>query len=190
MSSFPLIGLFWTRLARLPFAPFFFIKGLKLSNFARRKFTSWVKAFIPQALDRRLQKNLNLAAENFEEWGYSPNLDVDDNTYLAAFLATWLSGRVFGDSSTSIRPETFWVACNMVLGRRYNLAVPYLAWAYNRLGTFKAAKGQISQTCGPWALIAGWLGCYFSQAHSSITRATCFTPFSTRGCLPARRLMW
>lgn len=28
----------------------------------------WVKEFIPEALDRHPQKNLNLVAENFEEW--------------------------------------------------------------------------------------------------------------------------
>lgn len=43
------------------------IKGLKVGSWVKPKFTSWVKAFIPEALDRRLQKNLNLTSENFEK---------------------------------------------------------------------------------------------------------------------------
>lgn len=61
---------------------------------------------------------------------------------------TWLNGRVPGESSTSIRPETFWVACDMALERRYNLAVPYLAWAYNRLGHSKQLKANFRDHTG------------------------------------------
>lgn len=76
-----------------------------------------VKEFIPKALDRHPQKNVKLATENFEDQGYNSHPDIEDDIYLAAFLATWLSGRVFGDSSTSMLPETFWVACDMPSGR-------------------------------------------------------------------------
>lgn len=66
-----------------------------------------VKEFIPESFDRNPQKNLNLAVENFKECEYNSCPDIEDDTYLATFLATWLSGRAFGDSSTSIRPKTF-----------------------------------------------------------------------------------
>lgn len=45
--------------------------------------------FILEHIDPTLHKNLNLPTEYFEEWGYHSNPDIDDETYLAAFLATW-----------------------------------------------------------------------------------------------------
>lgn len=148
-----------------------------------------MKEFIPKSLDCSPQRNLNLATKNFEEWEYSSSHDVGNDAYLAAFLATWLNGRAFGDSLTSIRPETFWVSCDMALGKRYNLAVHHLAWAYNRLGAFKGVEGQISRKYRPWALITGWLGCYFPRltAPSPGKRDSPLT--SIRVWLHIRRLM-
>lgn len=68
--------------------------------------------------------------EDFEEWVYSANPVIDDDTYLAAFLTTWLSGRVFTGSSTAFRWETFLMVVEMARGKRYSLVVPYLARAY------------------------------------------------------------
>lgn len=53
---------------------------------------------------------------------------------------------------------------------------PHLASAYNRLGAFNAARGQIARTYGPWALISGWLLCYFPETHNSISSQTRFSP--------------
>lgn len=78
---------------------------------------------------------------DFEEWGYCPNPNVDGETYLATFLATWLGDRALNDSSTSVRLETFWGAIEMARGRKYSLAVPDLAWPYNWLGEFHVIKG-------------------------------------------------
>lgn len=40
----------------------------------------------------------------------STNSDIDEETYLAAFLAYWLSGTAFVDSSAAVRPEAFLLA--------------------------------------------------------------------------------
>lgn len=101
-----------------------------------------------------------------EEWEDNLNYNVDTEVYLRNFLASWLNGRALSDASTSIRSEAFWMAVEMAQGKRLNLVVRHLAWAYNRLGEFKAIKGKLVRSYGPWALIAGWLWCYFSQAHS------------------------
>lgn len=68
--------------------------------------------------------------ENFEEYGYSANPAVDYETYLAAFLTTRLSERVFAGSSVTVRPKTFLMTVEMDRGKWYSLAVPYLEWAY------------------------------------------------------------
>lgn len=86
--------------------------------------------------------------KNFEEWGYSSNPNVDEETYLAAFLATWLSGQALSDSSSSIHLETFWVASGVAQGKMYSLVVPS-SWTYNRLREFKATKGKVPRSFGP-----------------------------------------
>lgn len=67
----------------------------------------WVKKFIPKHLDNHPCKNLPLSAENFEEWGYSPDSNIDEEVYLTAFLATWLSGQAKSDFSAFIHPKPF-----------------------------------------------------------------------------------
>lgn len=57
----------------------------------RPRFTNWVKKFIAERLDSTTLKNLSPLMENFENWGDSPKPDIDDELYMAAFLATWLS---------------------------------------------------------------------------------------------------
>lgn len=48
-------------------------------------------------------------------------------------------------------------AVEMTQRKKYSLAVPHLAWAYNYLGEFKETNGQVTKTYGPWALIwPGW----------------------------------
>lgn len=81
------------------------------------------------SLDNHPCKKFPFSIENFEEWRYSPKPYVEE-TYLAAYLAMWLSGRALIKSSTSVRPETFWATIEMAKGRRYSLAVQHLAWAY------------------------------------------------------------
>lgn len=65
--------------------------------------------FVLERLANRYSKSLPTSGENFSDQGYGPNPDVDEGLY----LATWLSSRAFSDSSTSIRPETFWMATEM-----------------------------------------------------------------------------
>lgn len=71
----------------------------------------------------------HLETEDFENWGYCPNPNVNNETYLAASLATWLSGKVFANS-IAVRLETFLMSVDMTRGKRYSLDFPYLAWAY------------------------------------------------------------
>lgn len=92
--------------------------------------------------------------EKFKKWGYIWNLTIDDELDLAAFLAMWLSNRVFGDSSTTVRPETFLMDIKMAWGKKYSLAIPYLACADSRLGSSKT-NSQSTRNYRPWALIIG-----------------------------------
>lgn len=57
-------------------------------------FTKWVQEFILEHLCHVVCKNLNVATEDFEDWGYRPNPEIDDDTYLSVFLATWISGKI------------------------------------------------------------------------------------------------
>lgn len=75
-------------------------------------------------------KNLTIAAKGFQDLGYRSNLDINEETYIVAYLATWLSVNIIIKSSTVVRPETFLMAVKMARGYRYSLVIPYLAWAY------------------------------------------------------------
>lgn len=63
-----------------------------LKGMSKPKFTEWVKELILESLDHYVHKNLPLSTESFEKWVYSPNPNIDKDTYFAASLATWLSG--------------------------------------------------------------------------------------------------
>lgn len=92
MSFSPQTSLCWIRKPASLQGPFqIWTHLLKGTN--RPKFIKWVKELTPEHLHKNLRKNLPLPTENLEEWGYSPNHDVDEEVYLAAFLVTWLSGR-------------------------------------------------------------------------------------------------
>lgn len=106
-------------------------------------------------------EKLGSSAQDFEEWGYNANCAIDEEAYLAASLACWLRGRVFVDSSTADRAETFLMAMEMARGKRYSLAVPYLAWAYRSLRELQEALERVPRTYKPCALVLGWLGSYF-----------------------------
>lgn len=44
----------------------------------------------------------------------------------------------------------------MTRGKKYNLVVLYLVWAYNRLGEFSETDDQLTRTYRPWALVVSW----------------------------------
>lgn len=98
------------------------------------QFTEWVKKFIHEQLDAASHKKLSYSVEDFEEWSYNANPDVNEEIYFAIFLACLLSGRGFVHFSIAVRPETFLMALEMARGKRYSLAVPYLAWAIDLEG--------------------------------------------------------
>lgn len=78
------------------------------------KYIERVKKFIPGQLDVALHKNLSSTVEDFDDWWYNANHDIELETYLGAYLAYWLSWRVFANSSTVVLPETFLVNAEMV----------------------------------------------------------------------------
>lgn len=57
---------------------------------------------------------------------FDPNPTIDDDSFLALFLACRLRGRVFTDAFTSVRPETLSKAVEMAWGEHYNMDIPYL----------------------------------------------------------------
>lgn len=89
--------------------------GHLLTGVSWTKFTESVKLFIPEHLNnlpgkiwasqRRISKTRNIA-----------HIDINDETYLAAFLAIWLSGRIFGDSSIAVWSEGFLVVVRWLTG--------------------------------------------------------------------------
>lgn len=70
-------------------------------------------------------KNLSPSIENFEDLEYIDNPNINDKSYLAVFLVTSLSGRVFGDSSIADQLEAFLMAAEMAWGKRYSFALPF-----------------------------------------------------------------
>lgn len=125
-----------------------------------------------------LPKNLNSSVKDFEEWGYSANLEIDAMTYLTAFLACWFSRRVFSDSSTTARPETFLMARVMARSKPYTLDVPYMACAYRSPGELHKAYGRVPRTSGRWALVLGLLGSYFYPSYGYFHQDRMSGPFS------------
>lgn len=64
--------------------------------------------------------------KNFETGVFYANPLIDDSTYLATFLSWWLC-EVFALASTIVRPETFFMAVDMLKGTCYTFVVPHLA---------------------------------------------------------------
>lgn len=79
--------------------------------------------------------------EGFEEWGYRANPNIDDEVY-SGHLFGLLFGRVFGDLSIVIQPETFLMAVEKVWGKRYSFPILYLALAYQHLGMCRRRLGK------------------------------------------------
>lgn len=66
-------------------------------------------------------------------------------------------------SFTTIHPETFLMLVNMAKGKRYSLFLTHLTLLHRVLGEFCVVHGEVKRTYGPWTLVIGWLGVYFSQ---------------------------
>lgn len=134
------------------------------------KFSEWVKEFMSEHFDNLSCRNLAVLLENFDDWGCRPVPHIDNETYLAVFfLATWLSWRIFNDSSTSIWLEAFHITVEMARHKPYSFGIPYLAWAYRYLREFKETFGQVAMTYGPWVLVVDRLRCYFPHSHNTMT---------------------
>lgn len=88
---FPTIRLIMDQKLVASFRELFRIWAQLFTGVCRPKFTEWVKEFIPEHLDNFLRKDLGVPMVNFEKWGYN-DLDIDDETYLAAFCQPSLAG--------------------------------------------------------------------------------------------------
>nr|GLL37507.1 uncharacterized protein LOC105964676 [Ipomoea trifida] len=91
-------------------------------------------------------------------------LNLEQEVYLAAFLACWLCTFALpGDPTATIRPETFNMACRMARGIKVCLAPPVLASIYYGLNSISESfsPGQIS-TPFPIHYVYGWLAAYFN----------------------------
>lgn len=71
------------------------------------KFIEWVKEFVLEHNDNHQRKNLPFSDREFEELGYSPNFDIDEEIFLAIFFGDTAQHRAFSDCLTSVRQETF-----------------------------------------------------------------------------------
>nr|GMD68310.1 uncharacterized protein LOC109157656 [Ipomoea batatas] len=90
--------------------------------------------------------------------------NLEQEVYLAAFLACWLCTFVLpGDPTATIRPETFNMACRMARGIKVCLAPPVLASIYYGLNSISESfsPGQIG-TPFPIHYVYGWLAAYFN----------------------------
>nr|GLL31250.1 uncharacterized protein LOC105973838 [Ipomoea trifida] len=90
--------------------------------------------------------------------------NLEQEVYLAAFLACWLCTFVLpGDPTVTIRPETFNMACRMARGIKVCLAPPVLASIYYGLNSISESfsPGQIG-TPFPIHYVYGWLAAYFN----------------------------
>lgn len=67
------------------------------------------------------------------------------------------------------------MAAEVDWGKRYSMAIPYLALVYRAWGIFVQVL-RFSRSYGPWPLVLGWLGMYFPQGHSKYTPHTHFDP--------------
>ena len=98
--------------------------------------------------------------------GFRRKSDISDFTYLAGFLASWLSGFVFTEKS-NVRPSTFVAAGRMARGTKFSLAVPLLAHLYDclRKVSLSSAPGKDSIQ-GPFHYLFGWISLYFPKTYS------------------------
>lgn len=123
---------------------------------------SLVKEFILEHLDNLQLKNLGILMENFEEWEYNTNPDIDDETYLVAFLATYLSRRFL-----MIPPPLFNRKPSLWFWRWSRASdIVWLSRIWHGLIDLRGFQGDIwtvTRTYGPRGLVLGWLGCYFPK---------------------------
>nr|GLL16931.1 uncharacterized protein LOC105964676 [Ipomoea trifida] len=90
--------------------------------------------------------------------------NLEQEVYLAAFLACWLCTFVLpGNPTATIRPETFNMACKMAKGIKVCLAPPVLASIYYGLNSIleSISPGQMG-TPFPIHYVYGWLSAYFN----------------------------
>nr|GMC78959.1 uncharacterized protein LOC105964676 [Ipomoea batatas] len=90
--------------------------------------------------------------------------NLEQEVYLAAFLACWLCTFVLPDNPTAtIRPETFNMTCKMAKGIKVCLAPPVLASIYYGLNSISESisPGQMGT---PFSIhyVYGWLSAYFN----------------------------
>lgn len=76
---FPLTSLSLTKNSP-PLRELFRICTQLFTGTSRPKFIEWVKKFILEHLDNLPSKSLCVSLENFEDWEYSTNLDIGDET--------------------------------------------------------------------------------------------------------------
>nr|GMC68222.1 ABC transporter G family member 11 [Ipomoea batatas] len=90
--------------------------------------------------------------------------NLEQEVYLAAFLACWLCTFVLpGNPTATIRLETFNMACKMAKGIKVCLAPPVLASIYYGLNSISESisPGQMG-TPSPIHYVYGWLSAYFN----------------------------
>nr|GMC58035.1 ABC transporter G family member 11 [Ipomoea batatas] len=90
--------------------------------------------------------------------------NLEQEVYLAAFLACWLCTFVLpGNPTATIRLETFNMACKMAKGIKVCLAPPVLASIYYGLNSISESisPGQMG-TPFPIHYVYGWLSAYFN----------------------------
>nr|GMC60659.1 ABC transporter G family member 11 [Ipomoea batatas] len=90
--------------------------------------------------------------------------NLEQEVYLAAFLACWLCTFVLpGNPTATIRPETFNMVCKMAKGIKVCLAPPVLASIYYGLNSISESisPGQMG-TPFPIHYVYGWLSAYFN----------------------------
>ncbi|KAL0416124.1 UNVERIFIED_CONTAM: hypothetical protein Slati_3444300 [Sesamum latifolium] len=111
--------------------------------------------------------------------------NLNEETYLAAYLACWLCAFVLpGKDVNSIRPSTFKMPSMMASGRQVSLTIPVLASIYEGLNTI-ATSPRLARTdpSFPIHFVYAWLTCYF-KTHYSIWQGLCgpkITRFSGEG---------
>jgi len=95
-----------------------------------------------------------------------PN-DRREITYLTTYLSCWLCTFVLTeDEKRFMRPRTFEVASNVVVGCTFSLIVPVLASIYRGLNSISSAsKPSNSISFFPADYVYGWLACYFNTHY-------------------------
>ncbi|KAL0912823.1 hypothetical protein M5K25_016232 [Dendrobium thyrsiflorum] len=148
--------------------------GVWVSSFLQERYLSSATVSLHDPFGLGLQRGTSLTEEtaepSFSMDCPSPALaGIDEDLFLAGFLATWLSTFVLPLRAGSLRRSVLLAASQLSQGQRLSLAPAVLARVYRVLRTVSEASSlEVRDSVLPWQYLYGWVHLHVRGAFSCL----------------------